>query len=197
MKLAAVTAAVAILIPASAHALPCPTPSSIWDRNLPEARKIEIITDGMRRKIDMTESIFQGRAASVEPFGRVVDQNLASYLITYRVSHWRKGRGGPTATIHRTIWCKEGCDRERIAKELTQDPQEEVVMATKPALALTNTEIAQLPARVDGTVSICTRTSIMAPFDKDKAPYRSLREADMMEFAILFSELEKLPVIKP
>ncbi|WP_230529951.1 hypothetical protein [Microvirga roseola] len=125
------------------------------------------------------------------------DDNLRFFIITYKVTDWKKGRGGSHAKLIRTVWCPKECDTAAVMENLMLDNQERIYIASSPKLHLSNHDLEQLPEDLDGSISICLRVNSMNVINIEYAHGSLMNHSQFMDLLIRTSELEKLPSIKP
>ena len=145
----------------------------------------------------MAQSIFKGQAVSVEHLPFLDDDNLRSFIITYKVTDWKKGRGGPHAKLVRAVWCPKECTTATVMENLMRDNQERIYIALSPKRSLPNHALEQLPKDLDGSISICLRVDSMNAINIEYAHGSLMDHSQFMDLIIKTTELEKLPSIKP
>ena len=122
-----------------------------YDENIPVEHVAKAAAEYARKRIAEMQSIFHGRVVSAEyvPFQR----HGGAYIITYEVSHWYKGRGGPHAKVVQYDQCEDACSIEETIRsmEASQDSAVVFIEAFKARLPFAR----QVRGPIDGEIQAC------------------------------------------
>jgi hypothetical protein len=189
------TIAVALTLGAAVFAWPvealssCPRPPYFYRSNSAE----QLVSIAQKEVAD-APAIFKGRLVEMQHLGTDKD-GYTSFLMNYRVSEWKKGKGGRYARIIKVEWCDGGCPVKKLIAEYRADSKEQLFMALPLESSQPNVRRAQeSKRRVDGGDVPCGRNPIIRPLIQESAP------EDYREYLFritLAAELENLPTWQP
>jgi hypothetical protein len=139
-------------------------------------------------------AIFKGRLVEVRYMGTDGD-GYTSFLMKYRVSEWKKGKGTRYARIFKVEWCDGGCPVKESIAEYRADSKEQLFMALPLDFSRPYSRRAQeSKMRADGGDVPCGRNPIIRSLIEESSP------EDFREYLFqitLAAELEKLPSQQP
>jgi hypothetical protein len=167
----------------------CPRPPYFYRSNT-EERLVSIA----QKQVADAPAIFKGRLVEMRHLGTDKD-GYTSFLMNYRVSEWKKGKGGRNARIIKVELCDGGCPVKKLIAEHRADSKEQLFMALPLESSQPNVRRAQeSKRRVDGGDVPCGRNPVIRPLIQESAP------EDYREYLFritLAAELENLPTWQP
>jgi len=142
------------------------------------------------KQIAEASTIFRGKIISAKYSGIGGNEGLPILILTYKVSEWKKGKGGSSARIAEVMWCDGGCRiQERIAEHLRdKDDQIYIAEPVEPHRGKAD----RIFRRMDGLWSACSfAVSIPSSFKNDST--LSKDRSRLLYLHLLAAEIEKLP----
>jgi hypothetical protein len=192
------TLAAALTLGAAVFAWPaqalasCPRPPYFYRSNTEE----QLVSIAQKQVAD-APAIFKGRLVEVQYLG-ADGEGYTAFLMKYRVSEWKKGKGARYARILKVEWCDGGCPVKASIAEYRANSKEQLFMALPLSFSANSRRdiwLAQkTKKRADGGDLQCGRNPIIQPLILESAP------EDYQEYLFritLAAELEKLPTWQP
>ena len=167
----------------------CPRPPYFYRSNSEE----QLVSIAQKQVVD-APAIFKGRLVEMQHLG-TDGYGHTSFLMKYRVSEWKKGKGARYARIIKVEWCDGGCPVKELVAEYRDNSKEQLFMALPLNSSHQNVRRAQEAKRhADGEDIRCLRNPIVRPLIQESAP------KDYREYLFritIAAELEKLPAQRP
>jgi len=122
-------------------------------------------------------------------------EDLPLFLMTYRVSEWKKGQGRRFATIFKTAWCDGHCKPDALVADYLTDNQEKLFVANPTAGYRSDSKhLKDILKRVDGAELLCSPHTIIRTLNQKENP---LNRMERIFRTALTDELGKLPSWQP
>lgn len=167
----------------------------------------KFLSDKAEDRVRKSQSIFKGRMVAVEhvPINHGVydGMNWALFMVTYKVSEWKKGDRKPIARVLRSVWCDGECLVQSILDSWMQDfegnrgAEEQLYLTEYIDDALAKAISARLPGTMDGEISICPNWNIVQPIDRQYLRQQRTDHRDFLYEIAVETVLEKLPALAP
>jgi hypothetical protein len=170
----------------------CPRPPYFYQSNTGE----QLVSIAQKQVAD-APAIFKGRLVGVQYLG-TDGEGYTSFLMKYRVSEWKKGKGTRYARILKVEWCDGGCPVKESIAEYRANSKEQLFMALPLNFSPDSRHEMRLAQKVgkraDGGDLPCGGNPIIQPLVQESAPehYR-----EYLFRITLAAELEKLPSHQP
>ncbi|MGO4389031.1 hypothetical protein AB4Y85_15980 [Microvirga sp. 2YAF29] len=136
------------------------------------------------------KSIFRGHVVSAEVLSADSPYE-ARFLVTYKVSEWKKGDGQSNANVIYLPWCDGECEPRQTIENLLSHKEERIFFASSGEEEIKGSVI-------DGYLGPCHLELSKRPINAQnpRPPFREYFGQFLYELAIA-AELEKLPSRRP
>lgn len=163
----------------------------------------KFLSDKAEDRIRKSQSIFKGRMVTIEHvpinLGAYDGMNWSLFMITYKVSEWKKGDRKPIARVLRSVWCGGECLVQPILDSWMEDieanrgAEEQLYLTEHIDDALAKAVSASLPGTMDGEIPICPNWNIVQPIDRQYPQRHRSDYRDFLYEIAVETVLEKLP----